>query len=461
MVTISVINKPTPWLRYLIDTLIANLPFHAEASYHETESEATGDVLLAYGVDTTRPIPCIQIPYSESSLFHGNLSYRREGHSLYFSDDILRPTFESLSCLQEDTLERSGSSVSSLAANIPLEHENWKTPWVNRVLRELEQALYTIIPDACKPKKSIYPDNAQFAVCLTHDVDTLNPTVKTVLKQTRHTLFRSLAHAKGIRIKALLNEWSALFRKAFAYESYWNFDTIRRIERKFGFNSTYNVFAHTPANTNGFIPWLYNPEYDITNHRQLQNTLKSLQDEGDEIAVHGSYESYASSKLLTGEIDTISKVFNSPVRGGRQHFLQYDSTRTPKIHRAAGLEYDTSLGFRDTNGFRAGCCIPFFPYDHETGQTISVIQFPLVIMDGVLFDREASSTEEAWSDVKGLLTHVKDTRGCCSILWHNHVFDETIFPGWKEVYSRTLEWISSNGGWAGPCNRLKDHINGR
>ena len=121
------------------------------------------------------------------------------------------------------------------------------------------------------------------------------------------------------------------------------------------------------------------------------------------------------------------------------------------------MSYDSTLGFRDLAGFRNGAAFPFRPFDVERGLPINLWEIPLVLMDGVLFDRDFSGESKVWPRAEKVLEAMRDSRGAGSVCWHQRVFCDRDFPGWGALYERILAWIRDNGGWMGTCRDLLAH----
>ena len=84
----------------------------------------------------------------------------------------------------------------------------------------------------------------------------------------------------------------------------------------------------------------------------------------------------------------------------------------------------------------------------------------MILMDGVLFDRDYEGEESLWPKALKILEALKKYRGAGSICWHQRVFCEEDFPGWAELYEKILDWVKTNDGWMGPCRDLVEHWNG-
>ncbi len=84
-------------------------------------------------------------------------------------------------------------------------------------------------------------------------------------------------------------------------------------------------------------------------------------------------------RLLEEETRELEGIIHEKVIGTRQHNLNLDIPETWEYQIMAGLQYDTSLGFKDTIGFRWGTSFPFYPL--YSGKTIPMLEIPLIIMD--------------------------------------------------------------------------------
>ena len=457
-------------VRYTFDFILSALSCDICLEFATPEefraSKIAYDVIISYGERIDESVDYIYIPMSEQKGIVGecDTDYKKFSTTgtleLQFSNDIIRYVFERISCKLEYELEKQDRSIHSLSANFENCPYNFKEPSVDRAIQSLGRAINEVLPKSgdkrLTPPYSRYPDNKPFAICLTHDVDTTAKTFKMLLKQTRHFLYRSSRFIGEGDFGGLRGEFKTLVAKYLSNLDYWQFPKIFEIEKRLGVNATYNFFVRTEKNMQGLQQMLYNPEYDLENDQIMKDLIREILALGSEVGLHGSYCSSDSRELLDEEKEKLADIAGRDIAGTRQHFLQYSQQHTPVIHKNIGLKYDSSVGFRDMNGFRAGTCKPFYQFDHDNGLKIDVLEIPLIIMDSALFDREFVSYEDAWQDIETLLKLVKDYNGTCSILWHNHVFNNTVFPAWGKIYEDIIFWVKENDGWAGSCAEFYD-----
>ena len=111
--------------------------------------------------------------------------------------------------------------------------------------------------------------------------------------------------------------------------------------------------------------------------------------------------------------------------GGRQHYLRYDVSVTPKLWDDNGFTYDSSLGFADRAGFRCGVCYEYTMYDLINRETLKVKQRPLVAMDCSIISSNYEGlgyTEKSLERFKLLKDRCKHFDGDFTLLWHNSFF---------------------------------------
>ncbi len=73
-----------------------------------------------------------------------------------------------------------------------------------------------------------------------------------------------------------------------------------------------------------------------------------------------------------------------PVHGQRYHYLRLDPHSNFATLDSLGFLYDSTLGFADQPGFRAGIAQPFRPWDLEREQPLRLVEIPLAAMDVTL-----------------------------------------------------------------------------
>jgi hypothetical protein len=234
------------------------------------------------------------------------------------------------------------------------------------------------------------------------------------------------------------------------------FEKIDRGESERGVRSSF-YFCMTSGR--GYHPeeGYWDPSYTEGNPGFSQ-TLPDLRKRGFEVGLHGSYDSgsYRNPAALVREKERLERIVKGPVFGGRQHYLRFIAPQTWAAYEQAGMLYDSTLGYHDRIGFRAGMAAPFRPFDPRRGAPFDLWELPLMVMDGALFDMEPDldTQERKWQAVEEMLAHLADCGGCSAILWHQRVFSHPAHAGWGEIYWRILDWVKARGGYMGPAREI-------
>jgi hypothetical protein len=108
----------------------------------------------------------------------------------------------------------------------------------------------------------------------------------------------------------------------------------------------------------------------------------------------------------------------------------------------AGFDYDTTVGYRETVGYRAGTAQVYMPPGAR-----NLLELPLHVMDTALFYpsylhlREEEAERLVWS----LMDDLERIGGALTINWH----DRSIAPErlWEDFYLKMLRELKSRGTW--------------
>jgi len=128
--------------------------------------------------------------------------------------------------------------------------------------------------------------------------------------------------------------------------------------------------------------------YELT-EPVVRALVRQIGERGHGLGVHPSYNSHLDVEALRADADALRAVASDEgveleTLGGRHHYLRWDSHRSPGCWQAAGLAHDSSVGFAESYGFRAGTSKPFPLWDHQTRTATEVEERPLIYMDATL-----------------------------------------------------------------------------
>lgn len=123
------------------------------------------------------------------------------------------------------------------------------------------------------------------------------------------------------------------------------------------------------------------------------------------------------------------------------HWLFFDEA-SPAVLDRAGFLYDSTIGYNETVGYRAGTAQVYRPLG-----AANLLELPLHIMDTALFFPGflGLSEEDAWRVVERFIDDVGRFGGVLTVNWH----DRSIAPErlWDGFYLKLLRELKSRGTW--------------
>ncbi len=291
-----------------------------------------------------------------------------------------------------------------------------------------------------------------FTVALTHDVDSPWRWTRIGLRGAAARLKRNTLEG---RLAPALREATALaaapVHRARGTDPNWRFRHIVEEERRRGASgSTFFVLAGHNDPHDGAAPDAYE-----TLRPRLVETIRTA---GAEVGLHGSYTAADDPVRLADEKATLVALAGD-VQGHRYHYLRADPHRNVAQLATLGFRYDTTLGFPDAVGFRAGIARPFRPWDFERGAPADLLEIPLAAMDATLAEERylGLSAKRAEPRLTALLDWAAANGGAFAILWHPDRFDPLTSGGWDRLYSRLLDGIRERGGVCMSAGELSSH----
>lgn len=173
----------------------------------------------------------------------------------------------------------------------------------------------------------------------------------------------------------------------------------------------------------------------------VKSIIKQIADGGATIGLHGSYDSATNCEILTTEKQRIETILKTKVLYSRQHYLRTFFTKQKNsvaMWESVGIKEDYSLGFAERPGFRCGTCHPFFLYNLLEDRPSDILEHPLILMDGSLFDYLKLSEKDALNLANTLLDRTCKVEGDFVVLWHNHTTSRNYKYYYNKVYLSLL-----------------------
>lgn len=199
------------------------------------------------------------------------------------------------------------------------------------------------------------------------------------------------------------------------------FDFLMQVSEQYGVQS---AFYFIPENTAGSVDGTYTLDMPF-----IRDLFRKIHSQGHEIGIHPGYGTWRSADRIASGIAELKRLatecgIDQEAWGGRQHYLRWRAPETWQHWNAAGLAYDSTVGYAETVGFRAGACFDYTVFDVLERRELSLLERPLVVMEAALFG-STSPHNLAYPDQAGLavVEDMADTvrayGGNLTLLWHN------------------------------------------
>jgi hypothetical protein len=293
------------------------------------------------------------------------------------------------------------------------------------------------------------PAGHRFIVSLTHDVD--HPGVRYHLCD--HTMFGFLYRAligsvidfcRGRRsLRQLATNWKAALSLPLVFtglvKDFWN-QLDRYLELEKDLASTFFVIptkGDAGVDSHGRKRAKRASRYSLAD---IAHDLKKLLSANREIAVHG-IDAWSDSVKGRDERKRVQEITGTTETGVRMHWLYFDS-QAPATLEKVGYSYDSTVGYNETIGYRAGTTQVF-----KHAEVDRLLELPLHIMDTALFYPSYMNlpNDRARAAMLSLIENVMTFGGVLTINWH----DRSLGPErlWEDAYRALLCDLRARTPW--------------
>jgi peptidoglycan/xylan/chitin deacetylase (PgdA/CDA1 family) len=293
------------------------------------------------------------------------------------------------------------------------------------------------------------PSSYRFIVCLTHDVDNFgiknhrfdHTIVGFVYRALIGSLLGLCTGRKSVR--HLVTNWKAVFSLPFVYlgmaKDFWKaLNRYGEIEN--GLPSTFFVIPRKddPGQAIGSLSHEWRAaRYEIA---EVGEQLEELIAAGCEIGLHG-IDAWSDVAKGCAELEAIRKVTGESEIGVRMHWLYFDENSPARLEKA-GFSYDSTVGYNETVGYRAGTTQAFQPLNADR-----LLELPMHVMDTALFYPAYMNLLPGQAKVilDRMIANVSRFGGVLTVNWH----DRSIAPDrlWDQPYVELLEELKGQGAW--------------
>jgi hypothetical protein len=454
----------TPWEFYQSNHL-----YDVVISTRNENTEWNAKLVLVYGsepgaFDSEKDL-LVGLQYKNSILSWNDVEFPVYGNTLTF-DGKFKPIIGIKSSPKIAGIEFDGAGTKLvrigynlfeevsflLSSGQPLEFANIPTLEIHiSILRRL-------ILDAAIPFVEIppVPQGYPFMVCLTHDVDfvgirkhKLDHTMGGFLYRASIGSFLSFLKG-GYSLSRLIRNWKAILSLPGIYlglcKDFWlEFDRCLAIEKDlkstFFFIPFKNLVGEKVSRRNS---QRRAARYDITD---VEGWAKELTAQGYEIGVH-AIDAWHNYEKGVQERRRISEVTGKTNLGVRTHWLCFDKN-SAGILDEAGFCYDSTFGYNELPGYRAGTTQVFRFFNSK-----NLLELPLHIQDKSLLDSRSPrlTEEQAWRVCVDFFDQASLYGGALTILWHMR----SLSPErcWDNFYVQLLAEVKKRGAWIGNARQV-------
>src|SRR5256712_2278421 len=446
----------TPWEFYRSDRRYEVLLCAGDAQFCPTAAKlviiyASSKTLFdaEEEIDSQRRSTILSYKGGRIPIYEGSITFRHKGFGI-LTDEISQGSAGYLQHSNGSTLARMGYHLFREVHTLLTVGQ----PTANASIPTLDMhiaLLQDLIIGCGVPLVEIppIPGGYRFIACLTIDVH--HPAIRH--HKWDHTMFGFLYRAvigslievfrRRVPVRHLFTNWAAALMLPLVYlglaKDFWSeFDRYLEIEK--GLCSTFFVipFKNCPGQSAaGPAPRIRASSYAA---RDIADHLRRFVLAGCEVGLHG-INAWLDSSKGREELDEIARITGVQSLGVRMHWLYFDD-HSPLALEKAGFSYDSTMGYNETVGYRAGTSQAFKPL-----QATRLLELPLHVMDTALFfpSHLNLSAKEAGKLVRAIIDNAPRFGGVVTVNWH----DRSIAPErlWDRFYMDLVSELRSRGPW--------------
>jgi hypothetical protein len=184
-------------------------------------------------------------------------------------------------------------------------------------------------------------------------------------------------------------------------------------------------------------------------HPWVRSLIARVHARGQEVGYHAGFDTYRDAHLTAEEVARLRTAVDAlgveqDTWGGRQHYLRWESPTTWANWEDAGLDYDSTVGFADRVGFRAGTCHEYRAFDVRARRPLRLRERPLLAMDQTLVDYMGLDPDAALQAIVDLAAECRRAAGTLTLLWHNSMLPTAAQRDWYEAMVGAVAQASSS-----------------
>ena len=173
--------------------------------------------------------------------------------------------------------------------------------------------------------------------------------------------------------------------------------------------------------------------------KDVKKLLDKLKTRKHYILIHPTYNAYNSYTQFKNEKVELAFNFNTDINFGREHYLRFEVPTTWQVWEDNNMEWDSTCGYADKEGFRCGICYEYSVFNILTRKKLQLKEKPLIVMEGSLINQQSMNPQNMQTTIKNLIVKVKKYNGNFVFLWHNSSFNTKEWRSYQHIYQKVLE----------------------
>ncbi|MDF2629391.1 MAG: polysaccharide deacetylase [Symbiobacteriaceae bacterium] len=383
--------------------------------------QTPGDQWLKAGSLPVRPLERWALPGTVFQptvpVLYGRQYYEVAAGQITLGLDIFGSLFFLLTRYEDVVLRAAGESAASLAvqegyADRPLADEYVEILW---------RALQTLWPGLTRRERV-------GRVLLTHDV--INPTSGGYTGTVVHTAGDLVKRGSPLlAVRRLAGSVRALSGHPEADVAN-TFDLIMDLAETYGLKSEFYLRTDSADASPVGLPW-------------MRGLLRRIAERGHAVGLAASSAAGQDPERLRQEVGLLAAVveragLRQGAWGGRQQGLRWDPSASWAAWASAGLDFDSSIGWTDRNGFRSGTCREYPVFDLARRRPLALRERPLIATDAAVLESKRVPPEEAAKELPRLRERCRLVGGDFVLQWRN---DRLASRREREIFVQVLRGL--------------------
>lgn len=329
-------------------------------------------------------------------------------------------------------------------ANILVRAGAERTPVVSQLAAALARAVRGAARGRAAWSITPWPGGHTWAAALTHDLDVAS-------LWPAFTLLRAVELARKGEVRRLSQVAAAAAAQSLGDPVRGGVDAVLTAEAGAGARSTWFLLCGTPTlRTFRAGDLTYTPE-----SRRVRGIVRALAVAGHEVGLHGSLETVHDGARFATQRTRLAAIVGNESRGVRQHFLRRRIGETERAMSAAGFVYDSTCGFADRNGFRAGIADVFPVWDAASDALAGIEQAPFCWMDRAQSKYQGIEDPVRWiDDAMSLAESCAAVQGLWCGIWHPNLTPALGFPGATEAFGDLVQRLAAGRAWLATLDEI-------